>query len=119
MFHHPLILSTKDADEPVFWDQYRVMARVRIDDTIKVYFRQGIKLFYETRKTRTLRETFERTLALFFHQGWELRNGVMVPILPPVEELPTLAQFRYWYEKEHNLKGPMIAREGKHLQKGE
>ncbi len=80
------------------------MARVRIDDTIKASFRQGIRLFYDTRKTRTLKETFERTLVHFFHQGWESRNGMMVPILPPVDELPTLAQFRYWYEKEHGIK---------------
>lgn len=89
------------------------MARVRIDSIIKAYFRQGVKLFYDTHETKTLRETFERTLILFFNQGWELRNGVLVPILPPVEELPTLAQFRYWYLKEHDIKRPMITQDGK------
>jgi putative transposase len=56
----------------------------------------------------------DATIKAYFHQGWELRNGVMVPILPPAEELPTLAQFRYWYEKEYDLKRSMSAREGKH-----
>lgn len=96
------------------------MTRVRIDSTIKAYFRQGVKLFYDTHETRTLKETFERIHVLFFHQGWELRNGAMVPIFPTVEELPTLAQFRYWYQKDQALKHPMIARAGKHIyQKGE
>ncbi len=90
------------------------MARMKIDATIKAYFRQGVKLFYDTGETRTMKETFERTLVLFFHQGWESRNGVIVPILPPAEELPTLAQFQYWYEKEHDLKRQMIAGEGKY-----
>jgi len=72
-----------------------------IDNTIRAHFRQGVKLFYDTHETRTLKETFERTLVLFFHQEWESRTSVMVPILPPVEELPTLAQFQYWYQKEH------------------
>src|SRR5260370_12418685 len=54
----------------------RVMARMKIDATIKAYFRQGVKLFYDTGETRTMKETFERTLVLFFHQGWESRNGV-------------------------------------------
>ena len=79
------------------------MIRVKIDDTIKEYFRQGVKLFYDTGETRTLKETFERTVVNFFRQGWELRNGVMAPILPPAEELPTLGQFRYWYGKERGL----------------
>lgn len=64
---------------------------MKIDDTIKEYFRQGVKLFYDTGETRTLKETFERTVVYFFPQGWELRNGVMAPILPPAEALPTLA----------------------------
>ena len=89
------------------------MARVRIDSTIKAYFRQGVKLFYDTHETKTLKETFERTLILFFHQGWELCIDVFVPILPPVEELPTPAQFRYWYLKEHDIKRPMIIQDGK------
>jgi putative transposase len=76
---------------------------MKIDDTIKEYFRQGVKLFYDTCEARTLKETFERTIVHFFHQGWKWCNGVMVPILPPTEELPTLAQFRYWYGREQGL----------------
>ena len=76
---------------------------MKIDDTIKAYFRQGVKLFYDTGKARTLKETFERTIVHFFHQEWEWHNGVMVPILSAAEELPTLAQFRYWYGKERGL----------------
>ena len=79
------------------------MARKKIDNTIKDSFRQGVKLFYDIGETRTIKETFERTIIQFFQQGWELCNGVMVPILPPAEELPTLAQFQYWYRKEQGL----------------
>ncbi len=89
------------------------MASMKIDDTIKEYFRQGVKLFYDTGETRTLKETFERTVVHFFHQGWEWHNGMMVPILPPAEELPTLAQFRYWYGKEQGFVKKITSREGK------
>ena len=63
---------------------------------------------------------FEQPVVLYFHQGWQLCIGALVPILPPVEELPTLEQFRYWYLKECNLKCPMIVHEDKLIyQKGE
>lgn len=87
---------------------------MNIDDAMREHFRRGIRLFYETPEGRTMKEAFERMLALFFHQGKELRNGVLVPILPPAEELPTLEQFRYWYEKERDFKHSIIAREGEH-----
>ena len=72
---------------------------VNVNADIQEYFQRGIKLFYENRKSRRLSEAFQLTLERFFHQGYELRDGVLVPILPPAEERPTLRQFRYWYEK--------------------
>ena len=84
---------------------------MKIDSTIKEYFRRGIKLFYETQEKATLKKAFEQTLLHFFHQGIELRNGMLVPVLPPAEELPTLEQFRYWYDKEYHFQRPIIASE--------
>jgi hypothetical protein len=91
-----------------------VTVGMNIDEKSREYFQRGIRLFYETSEKRTLQEAFERTLALFFHQGKEWRNGILVPILPPAEELPTVEQFRYWYEKERDLKRSLIARDGEH-----
>jgi putative transposase len=82
-----------------------VATGVDIDETIKEYFRRGTKLFYENAEKVSRIEAFERILALFFHCGKELRNGVFVPLLPPADELPTLSQYRYWYRK-----GPDVAR---------
>ena len=89
-----------------------VSTGVNIDDTIKEYFRRGTKLFYETPEKMPMTEAFERILARFFHRGKELRNGILVPILPPSDELPTLNQYRYWYEKERDFTHSIIAREG-------
>lgn len=76
---------------------------MNINDAIKEYFRRGAKLFYEQTDKRPLNKPFERILALFFHQGKELRNGVFVPLLTPADELPTLSQYRYWYRTKRNL----------------
>lgn len=72
---------------------------VNVDVDIQERFRRGLKLFYENQEGRTLSDAFQLTLERFFHQGYELRKGVLVPILPAIDEQPTLRQFRYWYEK--------------------
>lgn len=86
---------------------------INVNDDIRKYFSRGIALFYETRQGRTLKDAFQKTLEKFFHQGYEMQNGVLVPVLPPAGELPTFAQFRYWYEKERNISQEKISREGK------
>ncbi len=86
---------------------------INVNDDIRKYFSRGIALFYETRQGRTLKDAFQKTLEKFFHQGYEMQNGVLVPVLPPAEELPTFAQFRYWYEKERDISQQKISREGK------
>ncbi|WP_066344861.1 Mu transposase C-terminal domain-containing protein [Geminocystis sp. NIES-3708] len=86
---------------------------VNIDDEIKKKFERGINLFYENQQGRTLKDAFQLTLEKLFHQGYEMQNNVLVPILPPAHELPTFNQFRYWYQKDRNITREKISREGK------
>ena len=86
---------------------------MNIDDTIREYFRRGTKLFYENAEKVPLTEAYLRILALFFHQGKELRNGAFVPRLPPADNLPTLSQFRYWYRRR-DLARFVAPHEGSH-----
>jgi hypothetical protein len=85
---------------------------VNVDDRIRHSFRRGIKLFYENQKGRTLKDAYQLTLEKFFHKGYEMQDGVLVPVLPPATELPSFAQFRYWYEKERDLTQVQISRKG-------
>jgi putative transposase len=85
---------------------------VNITPEIRKVFQRGIRLFYENRDGRTLREAWQLTKEQFFHKGFELRNGVLVPLLPPAEELPTFEQFRYWYEKEQDITRAVTFRVG-------
>jgi len=87
-------------------------AGVNVDATMREAFRRGIQLFYENRTRRPLTDAYQLTLEKFFHKGYELREGVLTPILPPAEELPTFDQFRYWYEKERDPMQALAAREG-------
>ncbi|XWK90297.1 MAG: transposase family protein [Phormidium sp.] len=85
---------------------------INVDDTVRDRFRRGIQLFYETRQGRTLKAAFQLTLEKFFHRGYELNNGVLVPVLPPAEELPTYAQFYYWYRKQQDLSHTLCSTKG-------
>jgi hypothetical protein len=85
---------------------------VNVNDEIRQSFSRGIKLFYENQKGRTLKDTYQLTLEKFFHKGYEMQEGVLVPVLPPASELPTFAQFRYWYEKMGDISREKISREG-------
>lgn len=86
---------------------------INVDNLMRQNFQRGIKLFYENQQGRTLKDAFQLTLEKFFHKGYEMQNGVWIPVLPPANELPTFAQFRYWYEKERNISQEKISREGK------
>lgn len=73
---------------------------VRITEDIERKFERTVKRFYENKKgRRSLRKAFQRGLEKFFNIGYELKDGVLIPILPPAIELPTFRQFRYSYEK--------------------
>jgi putative transposase len=89
-----------------------VATGVNIDETIKEYFRRGTNLYYENAEKMPMIGAFRRILALFFHQGKELRNGRFIPLLPPANELPTWNQYRYWYRQEHDLTRSIAAHEG-------
>lgn len=85
---------------------------VNVNASIQEKFRKGIRLFYENRQGRPLTQAYQLTLEKFFHKGYKLEQGVLVPLLPPAEELPSFDQFKYWYEKSCDITQKLIAREG-------
>ena len=86
---------------------------VNITDEIKEFFRQGTRLFYDTPKKRGKKEAFERILARFFYIRKEPdADGIPIPIMPSVDEMPTFRQYQYWYGTEWDTNRSAIAREG-------
>ncbi len=74
---------------------------VRITPEIERKFERGIKRFYETREGHSLRDAYDLTQEAFFHDCYNIVNGVSVPVLPAAESRPSFDQFRYWYEKHY------------------
>lgn len=74
-----------------------------IDAEIKKRFQRGVRMFYETSKRMPLTKAFQHTLEAYFNKGYELQDGILAPILPPAQELPTFRQFQYWYVQHQDL----------------
>jgi putative transposase len=85
---------------------------VNVTDEIRRVFSRGIVMFYETKKRHSLRHAYELTIRKYFNKGYRLEHGVQVPIIPPATEIPSLEQFRYWYNKEWDPMRAIIARHG-------
>lgn len=85
---------------------------INIDEAIRQRLRRGISLFYETEAGHSLTEAYHLTMRKFFNRGYEMQDGVLVPVLPPAEELPTPGQFRYWYQQEQHPAQSLRSRVG-------
>jgi putative transposase len=57
-------------------------------------------------------EAYQLTKEDFFRQGVIYRNGTLVPLLRPPDQIATLGQFAYWAEKYRNREESQIARYG-------
>lgn len=80
--------------------QTGIKTGIRITSEIELKFIRGVRRFYEQKnKRKSLKKAFQRIREIYFNIGYELKDEVLIPILPPAEELPTFRQFQYWYEK--------------------
>lgn len=85
---------------------------INVDADIREKLVKGSRLFYENGAKRTLKQAYQLTLEKFFHKGYKLEQGVLVPIMPPAEELPSLTQFQYWYNKSRDISRELRSRHG-------
>lgn len=75
-------------------------------------FATGLKKYFETQQRKSLPLAFQNILERYFHQGFEAKNGVVIPVMPPSHELPTLSQFKNWYYKERDVARVIRSRHG-------
>lgn len=85
---------------------------VNVDQKMLDLFRKGIRRFYESGEAPSLRDAYQRTLEQYFRLGFDEQAGVLVPVLPPADALPTFGQFAYWYHKDRDLTQSLVKREG-------
>lgn len=85
---------------------------INVDEATKKIFRNAISSFYSTSKRNPLVTAYNMMMKEFYAEDYRFENGIRKPILIAKDELPTLTQFKYWYEKEKNIKKDISSRVG-------
>ena len=75
-------------------------------------FDKAIRKYYLTRKEMTFQSAYERLLADFYTVKSTHQQGGISLQLFPEDEIPSISQFRYWYQKNKNLKTEIQKRKG-------
>lgn len=83
-----------------------------INDEIKRIFEVSIKRYYHTAKKNSLSTAYNQMLKTFFVADYRYENGVKNPILLAQDKLPTLRQFRFWYEKTYQSEEKLRKQKG-------
>lgn len=83
----------------------------------KELFRAGIKRFYLKDDAKDLPSTWQKIKEHYYSTGeYVLESGLdgdnIVPVLLHPNEIPSFAQFKYFYNKERNPSQEIIVREG-------
>ena len=71
-------------------------------------FSKAVKKYYLTQKKATLVSTYEKMLA----DDYAIMNGTGQLALLPPEQIPSIRQFRYWFQKSFDIKTVKQKRDG-------
>lgn len=83
---------------------------VNVTEDIKRIFRIAANKYYYTTAKNSLTLTYELMRKEYFSDGFKEENGVKIPVIKPQSEIPSFGQFRYWFEKERNIKKEITSR---------
>jgi|SRR5262245_6025894 len=70
---------------------------VNVDEKWQKIIITGARMFYENCKGQSFSEAYRMTLEHFCKKGFKVEDGVKKPILPDVNEVFSLRQFKYHY----------------------
>ncbi|MEP0840018.1 DDE-type integrase/transposase/recombinase [Coleofasciculus sp. FACHB-64] len=76
---------------------------VNVTEEDRKIFRIAISEFYNNPKANYLTTAYELMVKKFYKEGIRYdENGVPKSILTPTEKIPTITQFKYWYQLEQD-----------------
>lgn len=85
---------------------------INVDEDTKRIFRLAIEKYYLTSKQNSLTAAYKFMLREFYVENIYYENGIEKVLLKNEEAIPTLIQFKYWYQKVYNAPEVLIARKG-------
>lgn len=85
---------------------------INVDEASKKIFRVAINRYYHTKNENTLQTAYDFMVKDFYTEDYRFENGIKKAIVIDSNQIPTFDQFKYWYEKENNIKKKLISRKG-------
>ncbi|WDM21266.1 Mu transposase C-terminal domain-containing protein [Paenibacillus polymyxa] len=83
---------------------------INVDEEVERIFRVALKKYYYTSKKAPLKFAYQKMIQEFYSQENKIENGVKIPIIQDPDELPTYAQFKYFFQKENSIKKEVSTR---------
>ena len=81
-----------------------------VDENTARIFENAVKRFYHTRQGHTLTAAYHLMLKEYYTDAETSPDGERRLVLKPQDEVPTLRQFRYWYQKTYDESVTLRAR---------
>ena len=83
---------------------------INIDESIVKIFQKSLNQFYYNSNQLSLTNAYEMMIRKYFTDEQFDEVGVKKYVIK--EEIPTMNQFRYWFNKEYNIKKAVTTRKG-------
>ncbi|MCI0766430.1 Mu transposase C-terminal domain-containing protein [Bacillus sp. TL12] len=85
---------------------------INVDEETKKIFRVALEKYYLTSKQNKMTDAYKYMIKEFYAKDIYYENGVERIILEDEDMIPSIRQFRYWYQKEYNAPEVLKARKG-------
>lgn len=85
---------------------------INITEADKRIFRIAINKFYNNPKQNYLTTAYELMIKEYYFEEIVYEDGIQKSKLLSPDQIPTLAQFKYWYEVEQDIRKTLISRKG-------
>ena len=83
-----------------------------VDEATTHIFEDAVRRFYHTRKEYSFKAAYDLMLKEYYTDTETLPDGETRLVLKPQDEIPTLRQFRYWYQKNYDESVKLRTRKG-------
>lgn len=85
---------------------------INVDEDTKKIFRVAIRNYYNTSLENPLKVAHDFMVKDFYTEDYRFENGIRKAIIIDPYQIPTMMQFKYWYEKENDIKKKITKRKG-------
>ncbi len=86
---------------------------INVDEATKRIFRIAVSKYYDTHKENFLTTAYNLMVKEFYKEDYRFEDGIRKPTIIPLGQIPTITQFRYWYEVEQDIKKSLEKKKGK------